>query len=416
MRVKYGAYLILPLKYEEGELQLSALEHDCAHFPVTTMDLSENVKSMLRSHDELSVGQAWKLSGETLLSHLSDGEVQACRVTSEGMSYQFRLLDSYLYVFHTRIAFLCLGISFSDMQALYAICNPGHAENDSQFAWGDGAGNTHDLSFGLWLEELCGRWGLRKFFDGPASMLLEAYTYLLALTEEPFATLEQLRQITFNLHQMQDIQTPVEDDSEEDIRYVYAVKNPTLGAYRWGCCIASQTISYAVADPALDFQPEMDTQAADGMPLVMLALYERYTCLRFTELIAQPRMQTMKAMQQLKQLMLRFQAFGTVAPANLSRWNNVKQIYAYLLEVFAVADAVEDISLKIDILAEQQQLIRNRRSERVVNLITVFGLVGIIASVQDIASSLIGADNLMWSVTALTTCVLAVCFGLAMHK
>jgi len=416
MGVKYGAYLILPLKYEEGELRLSNLEHDCHRFSVTTMDLSETVKSMLRSDDELSVGHTHKLSRETLLNKLPGEEAQTFRVTSEGMSYTFRLLDSYLYVFHTRIAFLCLGVSFSDMQALYAICNPGHAENDSQFSWVGKEGTAHDLSFGLWLEELCGSWGLRKFFDGPASILLEDYTYILALTEKPFDTLEQLRQITFNLHQMQDIQTPVEDDSEEDIRYVYAVKNPNLGAYRWGCCIASQTISYAVADPALDFQPEMDTQAADGIPLVMLALYERYTCLRFTELIAQPDMQTMKSMQQLKQLMLRFQAFGTVAPANLSRWNNVKQIYAYLLEVFAAADAVEDISLKIDILAEQQQLIQSRRNERVVNLITIFGLVGIIASVQDIVSSLMGADNLMWSITMLTAGVLAVCCGLAMRK
>ena len=47
MGVKYGAYLILPLKYEEGELRLSNLEHDCHRFSVTTMDLSETVKSML---------------------------------------------------------------------------------------------------------------------------------------------------------------------------------------------------------------------------------------------------------------------------------------------------------------------------------------------------------------------------------
>ena len=70
----------------------------------------------------------------------------------------------------------------------------------------------------------------------------------------------------------------------------------------------------------------------------------------------------------------------------------------------------------ICILAEQQQLIQSRRNERVVNLITIFGLVGIIASVQDIVSSLMGADNLMWSITMLTAGVLAVCCGLAMRK
>lgn len=417
MAVKYGAYLVLPLKYEKDGILTGALEADCIAQPVTTMDLSENVKNMLRGQGEQSVGQTYRLPRERLLEQLCGGApFSRCRVTDEGMDYSFDLLDSYVYVFHTRIAFLCLGVAFSDMQTLYAICNPGYADNDSAFVWLDGTGAAHEFSLGPWLESLCARWGLGKFHDGPGSMLLEAYTFILALTDRRFTTLEQLRQVTFNLHQMQDIGTPVEDDSEEDIRYVYAVKNPTLQAYRWGCCVASQTISYVVTDPALDFQPEMDTQAADGLPLVMLALYEKYTCLRFTQLIAQPETRKLKPMQELKRLMLRFQAFGTVAPANLSRWNNVKQIYAYLLEVCDTANAVEDIGTKVEILAQQQQELQNKRTERVVNLITVFGIVGIIGSVQGIVSALTDASQLMWGITGLTAAVLAVCFGLALRK
>lgn len=417
MAVKYGAYLVLPLKYDKDGLLEGGLREDCLQQPITTMDLGENVKNMLRGEGEQSVGQTYRLPRERLLQRLcGEKAFSRCKVTNDGMDYSFDLLDSYVYVFHTRIAFLCLGITFSNMQALYAICNPGHADNDSSFAWLDTTGESREFALGPWLESLCARWGMRKFHDGPGSLLLEAYTYILALTDKRFLTLEQLRQVTFNLHQMQDIATPVEDDSEEDIRYVYAVKNPDLGAYRWGCCVASQTISYVVTDPALDFQSEMDTQAADGLPLVMLALYEKYTCLRFTQLIAQPEVRQLKPMLELKQLMLRFQAFGTVAPANLSRWNNVKQIYAYLLEVCDTANAVEDIGTKVEILTQQQQELQNKRSERVVNLITAFGIIGIIGSVQGIVSALTDATDLMWAITGLTTAVLAVSFSLAMKK
>lgn len=416
MAVKYGAYLVLPLKYEKDGLT-AALKTDCIPQPVTTMDLSENVKNMLRGQGDQSVGQTYRLPRERLLEMLCPGQAfSRCRVTDGGTDYAFDLQDSYVYVFHTRIAFLCLGVTFSDMQTLYTICNPGYADNDSDYVWVDTQEQAHPFSLGTWLEEVCARWGMHKFHDGPGSILLEAYTYILAVTDNRFTTLEQLQQVTFNLHQMQDIQLPVEDDSEADIRYVYAVKNPALKAYRWGCCVASQTISYVVTDPALELLPELQTQAADGMPLVMLALYEKYTCLRFTQLIAQPETRQMKPMQELKALMLRFQAFGTVAPANLSRWNNVKQIYAYLLEVCDTANAVEDIGTKVEILAQQQQEIQSKRTERVVNLITVFGIIGIIGSVQGIVSALTDASMLMWSITGLTAALLAVCFGLALRK
>lgn len=417
MRVKYGAYLILPLKYDKNTLSVSGLHGDCEKFPITTMDLCENVKNMLQGTGEQSVGQAFRLTRERLLERLCPGaEFRGCRVTDEGESHSFDLLDSYVYVFHTRIAFLCLGISFSDMQTLYTVCNPGYADNTALFCWLDDKAQTHTFCFGSWLEQLVGRWGMKKFFDGPGSILLEAYSYILALTDQYFPTLDDLRRVTFNLHRMQNIQTPSQDESEADIRYVYAVKNPDRDAYRWGCCVASQTISYAVADPGLDFQPEMDTQAADGMPLVLLALYEKYTCLRFTELIAKPENRKLKTMRELKALMLRFRAFGTVAPANLSRWNNVKQIYGYLLVVCDTGTAVEDIGTKVEIVAEQQQEIQNKRTERVVNLITAFGAVGIVSSVQAIVQLLTDGGQLMWSVTLLTTAIMTLCFGIALRK
>lgn len=417
MRVKFGAYLILPLKYEDKEFPAEMPEPQCEKYPLKTMDINENVKNMFNGDGEQAIGKVYRVSRETLISHLCGTEGYGqCQVCSEGMRYPFDILDSYLYIFHTRIAFLCLGLSFSQMDALYAICNPGYAENESQFRWVDTDGTAHLFSLGLWLEDQCADWGLQKFYGGSASILLEAYTYVLALTDTAFSTLEELRRITFNLHKMQNLDVMMEDDSEADIRYVYAAKNPALNAYRWGCCVTSQTIAYAVADRALDFQPEMDTQAADGMPIVLLALYEKYTCLRFTELIAESQTQKLKPVLELKKLMLKFQAFGTVTPANLSRWNNVKQIYAYLLEVGEIAAAVQDISIKINILAEQQQEIESQRSARIVNLITIFGIVGIMSSVQSIVQILAAGSDLMWSVTLLTMAVMALCVGLAMKK
>lgn len=415
-QARYGSFLILPLKYNSEDLREDLLARECARRPLTTLDLNENIKGMLDPAAPASVGERWGVSRDTLLSGLCGESVRHFLISrEEGAAAPFDVGDSYLYLFHTRVAFLCLRVTYGEMDTLRAICNPGFAENSAAFRRVDGSGADHAFSLEEGLERFCGRYGLRKFFDGGASFLLEAYAYNLALLPRRFPTLDLLRQLTFSLHQMAPLDTPMEDDSEADVRYVYAVKNREAGAYRWGCCISSQTTSYAVADEAMDFEAEMTTQAEDGLPVAALALYEKYTCLRFTELIACQDKRQLKRLKELKKLLLEFQAYGTVTPANLSRWHNVKQIYASMLEVCDIPTAVQDISTKLNILAEHQQELERGRNEAVINIITVFGVVSILASVLSIVQILSGGDSLIWLSTILTTVGLALVTWLAMR-
>jgi len=162
----------------------------------------------------------------------------------------------------------------------------------------------------------------------------------------------------------------------------------------------------------MDIDAEMEVQARDSLPIVMLALYEKYTCIRFTELISH---MNRKQVKEIKNLMLRFRAYGTVSPANLSRWHNVKQIYAHMLEVNDVYEAVEDIQNKINIITENQKEQEQERNDKVVNIITVFGIVSILASVLSIVQILSDGDPLIWLSTILTTVVLTIVMILTMR-
>jgi len=406
---KYGAYLVLPLKYDE--LNIEELDKVCPVISVDTMDINENIRVMFNGSGDMRVGTARFLSQDTLVTHLGGKD---CRILSKGYCYSFSLMPSYIYHFHTSVAFFCLGIAVESMEALYAICNPGFADSAAVYSYTDHKEQEHSFELGRWLEDFLRPFGLKKFFEGPSSILLEYYCYTLGLVDKRFDSLEELRRKTFNLHQMVSVDAENEDDSEEDIRYVYAVKNQPEGNYRWGICVSSQTINYIVADSSMDFAAEMETQAKDGMPLVALALYEKYTCLRFTELIAEGGKKRAK-LRRLKDLMLKFQAFGTVNPANVSRWNNVRQIFAYLQEVFGIDNAVEDISRKLNILTEQQREIEQNRSDSIMNLITVFGIVSILASVLSIIQILCDGNPAIWIGTVLTSGVMAVTFGLALR-
>ena len=419
MNFKFGAYLIIPLKYSQ-QIDMPVVSGDgVERYPITTMDINENIKQMFNGEKGNSVGVVYKISAGRMLAALDNAkDYKHCLVSEDEESFCFNILDSYLYIFNTKVAFLCIGISFDDMKALKKICNPGYAVNPAVFSVCGENGRTTDFVVDEWLKKLCRSWQLERFYDNCSSMLLEAYTYILGLSDTFFLSLESMRELTFNLHQMHNPEVAFEDDSEDDVRYAYAVKNSIRGGYRWGCCVTSQTTAYAVADATgdIDIEAEMVVQAADGLPITLLALYEKYTCLRFTEMISDLQKQKLKSIIQLKRALLNFQALGTVSSANLSRWNNVRQIYSFLLEVFDVESAVADISAKIEILVAQQQELENRRSSRVINLITIFGVVGILASVQEIVQILADGSNLMWNVTVLTFAILTLCFGLAMRK
>ena len=380
------------------------------------MDLNENIKAMLSLGDETAAGTGYIISRDALTAQMISGEdrdaVKDFRVVDKSGEFTFELSDSWLYVFRTRVAFLCLNLSFNKIETLQAICNPGWAYNPAEFFWNDPMGESHPFSVEKWLSDFLSPLGIQKFFDGESSYLLDAYTYIFTVVPQWFENLEQMRKPVFNLHKMMPLDIESEDEAEEDIRYVYAARNQEKDAYRWGCCVTSQTISYIVADEAMDFEAERRAQASDGLPVVLLALYEKYTCLRFAELT---RMNKGK-IKELKELMLNFQAFGTVTPANLSRWHNVKQIYANLLEVNDIPAAIEDISTKLNILTAHQEAVEHARSETIINLITIFGIVSILASVLSIVQILADGDLLIWVSTILTTIMLALVTALAIIR
>ena len=356
----YGCFLIIPLKYERDSFKQIQLEKIGRSVPVTTMDLNENIKAMLSPGDETAAGTGYIISRDALTAQMISGEdrdaVKDFRVVDKSGEFTFELSDSWLYVFRTRVAFLCLNLSFNKIETLQAICNPGWAYNPAEFFWNDPMGESHPFSVEKWLSDFLSPLGIQKFFDGESSYLLDAYTYIFTVVPQWFENLEQMRKPVFNLHKMMPLDIESEDEAEEDIRYVYAARNQEKDAYRWGCCVTSQTISYIVADEAMDFEAERRAQASDGLPVVLLALYEKYTCLRFAELTRMNR----GKIKELKELMLNFQAFGTVTPANLSRWHNVKQIYANLLEVNDIPAAIEDISTKLNILTAHQEAVDRR--------------------------------------------------------
>lgn len=403
----FGSYLVVPLKYDDAP-NMDYIRRVFKPIRLETTDIGENIKDLVNKPGQGNIGQAYSISKEVLKKELLKDDFCQLTVKKDDHEGSFSFLDSYLYVFHTKVAFLCIGFAYTELATLEHICNPGFVALSCEYIRTRADGYSEVFSFEDALASLTKKCGMEKFFDGNSPAVVESYTYTLALVPERLPSIEVMRQATFNLHQMTDLNMPAQDEAEEDLRYVYAVKTQSLGSYRWGCCISSQTMSYIFADDSMDLEQNMAIQGPDGLPVVMLALYEKFTCLRFTELLTQSAGQNEKHLDDLKKMMLKFQAYGTVTPSNLSRWHNVKQIYAALLEVNDTSGAIADIDAKLNILSEQQQDIRQRKSDAVSWIITIFGIVSIIDSTLSIVNTLIQGHTPDWITVLGTIAALAV--------
>lgn len=60
------------------------------------------------------------------------------------------------------------------------------------------------------------------------------------------------------------------------------------------------------------------------------------------------------SLRDLKREALEFVSYGTLAPSQISRWNNVCETYRSLQKQNGVNDALEEISQKITLLNEEQ--------------------------------------------------------------
>ncbi len=408
-QARLGSFLIIPLKYERRELSLDQIQAFGTRRSLDTMDLTESVRELFNDGGAAQIGACYEISRDALIRGLfGRTDVHSFSVANDGANYyDFDFGPSYLYLFHTQVAFLCLGLRFPRIEALNKIGNLSSAELQADCRCLDASGQTLPFSLAERTADCLEPMGLQCFFTRRHTLLLESYTYTLALVPQRFQTLECIRQVTFNLHQTSPLDRPVEDDSEEDVRYVYALKDQSLGSYRWGCCVSSQTISYVVADETMDMDGEMRNQARDGLPLTLIALYEKYTCLRFTQLITAVDKHKMKQLRALKRMMLDFRAYGTLDPAIISRWHNVKRIYQDTLEGNGVPGAIEDINNKLNILVEHQREIESARNDTVSWVLTLFGIVSILASILSIIQILSGGNPLEWFVTIMSSLLIA---------
>lgn len=366
--IERGMFLILPLKYDETIFMndLSVMGEKPIAFE------SNDFVSLLT--DKCS------LDGNFVRRYKIDVELTSIQEI-------IKSTDLQLFVFYNGIAFLTVYLSYlnRDVGQVYQFIYPGYTNEEEKIK---------KLQTSL-LKEIEDKilvnispvmhWFLSDKMD-TRFLLKEAYRLHVAYVPKRFEETDVVNRITYNEHRIIDLSDEFQDLSEKDIAYVTGARDVNTKDYGWGCCITSQEISYAYVKGNMS----LIDRATDDLLLTILVMYQKYTCMSLNEEIHKRYISNntsvllKKSILELKKEALEFIAYGTLAPSQISRWNNVCETYRLLIELNGINETILEIEGKINLLNEEQERLETKRESTIGLIIAVFGLISIIASVLQI--------------------------------
>ena len=345
-------------------------------------------------------------------------------------SKKYEIDDLQLFIFNNGIAFITVYLSYKnkDVNQIYKFIDPGYVQesNDKKKSVQEVLlESLEEKVFGLVQKKM--KITLSWFIQDENSrkyIIKEAYRLNIASLPKRFEDNEIPKRIAYNGHRLVDVTRDFEDVSEMDVEYATGAKDVEDEHYGWACAITSQEISYAYGPGQGKTEPRdkngLWERSEDDLLLTMIVMYQKYTCMIFNEKIHQRftseerRLKGEASLRDLKREALEFISYGTLAPSQISRWNNVCETYRSLQKQNGVNEALEEISQKITLLNEEQDRIDGERESRVSMIITAFGLISIIAAALQ-TLDYISTGNLLMIAGFLVTCVAMILFFLALR-
>ncbi|MCX2455003.1 hypothetical protein [Lacticaseibacillus nasuensis] len=431
-----GMFMILPLKYD-SRIPLLNFSADSLNLPIA--ENQPNFQSadfiQLMNHKCASDGNFVR---RWVLNLPSD----FIKLTNQGELVPLAFTNFQVFIFNHGIAFLTVYLEYpnSETSTVYKFFQPGYtvqagAELRASFInqiqsevldhinprlewFTDNHHEDNDADTNIYLSDLITK---------------DAYRMNVAYAPSRFTSPEELQQPTYNLHRMVDLNREFTDSSEHDLAYVTGAKDVDDEHYGWGCAITSQELSYVYAPNGAP----LPTRANDDLLLLILVMYQKYESMSINEKIHSRYMiinekihsrymsinekihsRYMKAnerspasIRQLKQEALQLIAYETLAPSQISRWNNVCEIYRNLLNLTGVDETITEVKDKVTLLTDEQDRSDAARDNAISMVITVFGLVSIISAILQTVDYLDSRSPVMW-ISFIGSLVVVLVFGI----
>lgn len=367
--IERGMFVILPLKYDE-KIRLEDLSIIGEPIPFKSNDFIELLTNKCSTNGNFV--RRYKL------------EVNLASIQFDS---KIVVSDWQLFVFNNGISFLTVYLSYTNenVGSLYKFIYPGYTDENEELK------TVQSLFLQKINDEILNKISpkMRWFITDiklQTFILKEAYRLNVAYVPNRFKETDVVNRITYNEHRIIDLSRIFEDSSEKDVEYVTGARDVVSEDYGWGCSITSQEISYAYARG----KDSLVVRANEDLLLTMLVMYQKYSCMLLNEEIHQRYMvksksfMYAKSISELKREAMEFIAYGTLAPSQISRWNNVCDTYRLLIELNGINETISEIQGKINLLNVEQERIDSKRGSTLGMILAVFGLISIIGAILQI--------------------------------
>lgn len=429
---KWGSYIILPLRVKnDGKSDKSRQEiiestlnkqlNDGAENSffaeeIDTSDLSDILTGRCEKEGDFVDQYGIKCELSRLYFVKEDGKKEE----------YIEAKDIHLFYFsESKLAFLAILLVNQNLTIdnFYEFVNPGYMMDYNKVEQLRRV-FLHDIQTKI-IDDILKDFNFEIYVTNPeTNALKESYWLNAAIVRTRFTELTTLNRLTYNAHRFIPIETDFEDSSEKDIGYVSGAKDVKQHDYGWGCCVSSQSISYVYGDkPKIKENPvsgpitlkEIQERSRCDLLLTVIALFQKYICIELNNSIYEKIKEDEhkeENIHEIKSRVLKMRAYETYTPSQISRWNNVCEIYSQLLEINGVNDYMNDIQDKVNLLDEELERVSierekksSERENKIMNIIALFGALSIIASVLTIIDFIKGSPIDMGIASASVTVV-----------
>ncbi len=382
-----ASILVIPLRFADaGAVAAYFGGRGIGFHGLETPDITSTVKKALNPDSKNTSLRVYDLPAAWLGEFFPGGRgagtlyVSEKELTKPDPGCAFRLGECRLWLF-PQAAFLCVGLWLRNHGQLDQILHPGYVKSRSRY-YIEKDGGMAPFSLDESIRKAIGAVGAEPFYSGEGDLFLEVYPFSLAWVDQKFRQPETIRALSFCLLKMAPLTRVIDDPALSDVKYVCGAKEPVTDTCSWGCCTSLEGVAYVRHRDGREPEDLMREQLTDTLPVILLVLYQKYTCLSFTERITGLRGDKGRKLKRLRQDMLEFRAFGTVPVASISRWINIQDFYTNLMDIHGVPEAIESIDDKLEVLFERRNERRSLYEGAIGIIISLFGILSLAEPMQ----------------------------------
>ena len=307
---------------------------------------------------------------------------------------RFRFRCAQIAIMHTGIGFLIVGIDAPTPKPYVLLLHAGH--NDNRNILGLVGEENKTVNFCDFLINLLKDIEMvdysRCMETGKENEILRDTTnysiavipkYAIGATTDEIE--KKIRRLCRNIRQGKDLSSVNYADTDENSHSIFAAINDLSlneKAIRWGIyTLFNATTQVMFCDETSTIDPiNIDGENLEDnyLPFILIALYERYSYLFFTELLRHQDLHAKKVLKLLEEQMLRLKAFGILLPADMSPYDNVNQFFKAQREIYDIQGTLKLIDDKISMISHIQSEKKEQRKSHTAQFIAAFGITSIL--------------------------------------